>query len=114
LKIFQLEELLGLPGYKNGEDCEILQFNLTDFEDLDYCLYDDNKSPKRAEAYSKVSPASYRETQFVPPETAKYFAECKEKGEYPLLFGNVTHLLVKGQVDISKAEVLKFKATIKE
>ncbi len=112
IKIFQLEELLGIPGYKNGENCEVLQFRLSDLEG-DYCLYDDNKSAKKNEAYRNTSPSSYKETQFVPPETVKYFAECKMKDELPLIFGNVPHLLFKGKIDISTAKILKFQATIK-
>lgn len=115
IKLFQLEELLGIPGYKNGINTQVFKFNIKDFQDMNFCLYDDNKNPKRSEAYKKVSIVSYKETEFIPSETVKYFAECKEKKEYPLIFGNVTHLLVKGKIDIGKAELIKFKvnSTIK-
>jgi hypothetical protein len=112
MKIFQLEELLGTPGYKTSNNAEIFQFNIKDLSDLTMCLYDDNKSPKNKDAYKKVNEKSYKETQFVPPETTKYFAECKMKNEYPLLFGNVTHLLVFGKIPINKAKILKFTSTI--
>ncbi len=110
IKIFQLEELIGLPGYEHSEECQVLQFNLNDFKDLEYCLYDDNKSPKKEEAYKKVS--NYEEIKFVPPETVKYFATCKEKNEHPLIFGNVPHILVKSKINISKAKILNFKTII--
>lgn len=112
IKIFQMEELLGIPGYKDGENIDIFRFDIKDLVDLDMCLYDDNKSPKRKEAYKKVTSKSYRETRFVPPETTKYFAECKIKNERPLLFGNVTHLLVLGKIPINKAKILKFTTTV--
>ncbi len=112
LKIFQMEELLGIPGYKRGEDVEILKFNIKDFKDFDFCLYDDNKNPKKTGAYKKIKPGSYKEQEFVPTETAKYFAESKEKGELPLLFSNVNHILVKGNVPLEWAEVIQFKATV--
>ncbi len=112
IKIFQMEELLGIPGYKNGENVEVLRFDIKDLFDLTMCLYDDNKSPRNKDAYKKVTSKSYKETKFVPPETTKYFAECKMKNEYPLLFGNVTHLLIPEKIPISKAKILKFTATV--
>lgn len=113
-KIFQMEELLGIPGYKNSIDVEIFKFNIKDIKNLDFVLYNDNKNPKKDDAYKKINVSSYEETSYVPLETAKYFIECKEKNEYPLIFGNVPHILVKGEVPIDNAEVLKFEATLKQ
>jgi hypothetical protein len=107
-----MEELLGVPGYKNSKDTEVFRFDIKDLVDSIMCLYDDNKSPRSKDAYKKVTSKSYKETQFVPPETTKYFAECRMQNEYPLLFGNVTHLLVLGKIPTSKAKILKFKATL--
>lgn len=109
IKIFQLIELLGLPG---DSDVEIFQFNINDLPNSKMCLYDDNKSPKNSESYKRVSAKSYRETRFVPPETVKYFAQSKEKDEHPLIFGNVSHLLVADKVSTDKAEIIKFKDII--
>jgi len=71
------------------------------------CLYDDDIGPKKDEAYSKITISSYKETQNIPIKTVKHFIDCKEKNEYPLLFGNILHLLVKDEVDISKADIIK-------
>jgi hypothetical protein len=109
IKIFQLKELLGIPGYKNDENIEIFKFDIKIFENYDFCLYDDNKNPKKDDAYKEISIASYKEEKFIPTETVKYFAECKEENEYPLLFGNILHILVKGNIPISKAEIIKFE-----
>lgn len=114
LKIFQLEELLGIPGYKNGQDVDVFKFDIKDFKNFDMCLFDDNKSPKKEEAYKKVNINTYKETQFITPETVKYFVKSKENNEYPLLFGHVMHLLIKGNVPINKADIITFKANVFE
>ena len=112
IKIFQLEELLGIPGYKNGQDVDIFRFNIKDLKDFDMCLYDDNKSPRKDEAYKKININNYKETQFVPVETVKYFIKSKEENEYPLLFGHVIHLLVNDAIPINKADIIKFEANV--
>lgn len=107
IKIFQLKELLGISN--NNENIEIFRFNIKHFKNLNMCLYDDNKSPKKDEAYKKVNIYSYKESEFIPAETAKYFAESKVKKEQPLIFGHVVHLLVNDKISIEKADILKFK-----
>ena len=113
VKIFQMEELLGIPGYKNSQDVEIFCFNIKDLSDYDMCLYDDNKSPKNKDAYKRVSPSSYKETEFVPIDTVRYFLECKKKGELPLIFGGVVHLMVADKISINKADIIKFKLNVR-
>lgn len=110
IKIFQLEELLGIPGYKKGKDVEVFKIKISDLDSKKFCLYDDEKSPKSEAAYSKRTETSYKETQFIPTKTAKYFVTSKEKKEYPLLFAYVKHVLYNGIIDISKAEIIKFTA----
>lgn len=105
IKIFQLKELLGI----SNKETDIFQFKISSLSNLDFCLYNDDKSPKNEEAYSKISASSYKETQFIPPKTVKYFAECKEKKELPLIFSNVKHLMVKGKIDTSKASIINYK-----
>lgn len=105
-KILQMQELLGL----HTDSIEIFKIKISELEDMKFCLYDEAKSPKNQEAYSKVSIASYKETKFVPSKTAKYLATCEEKRESPLLFAYVGHILCKGSIDISKTEVFKFEA----
>lgn len=114
IKLFQLARLLGLPGYKNGIDTEIFRFNISDLQDLDMCLYDDNKSPRKSDAYKKIRTNSYKETQFIPVNTTKYYASCKETNEYPLIFGHVLHLMVKGNIPIKLADIIKFEASVFE
>lgn len=108
IKIFQLEELLEIPGYKNIKNVNIFRFDIKDLEDFDMCLYDDNKSPKKNEAYKKININNYKETKFIPTETAKYFIKSKENNEHPLLFAYITHLLVKGCIPINKADVISY------
>jgi hypothetical protein len=105
-KILQMEELLGM----HTDSIEVFKIKISELEGMKFCLFDEAKSPKSEEAYSKVSLASYRETQFVPFKTAKYLATCKEKKESPLLFAYTDHILCKGPIDISKTEVFRFIA----
>ena len=100
--IFQLEDLLGIKN----DIPKIFRFDIHDLKDFDMCLYDDNFSPRKSEAYKKVSDKSYKETLSVPAETVKYFAECKEKKEAPLIFGYVPHLLVRGNIPIKLAGII--------
>src|ERR1700748_299200 len=53
IQIFQLQEMLGIPGGKEGEEIEIFKIKISELDDSRFCLYDDNKSPKNIEAYSK-------------------------------------------------------------
>lgn len=110
IKIFQMEDLLGI---KNVRDVDIFRFDIKDLSDYDMCLYDDNKSPKNKDAYKKVSAYSYKETQFIPIDTVRYFLECKKKGESPLIFGGVIHLMVADEIPIDKAEIIKFKSSVR-
>jgi hypothetical protein len=80
LLIFRLQELLGIQGYKNSEDLEILKFNIETPSGMDFCLCEDSKPAK--EAYSPLTVRSYKETKFVPHETVSYFAKCKKMGNY--------------------------------
>lgn len=107
IKIFQLEKLLQIPGYKEVDDLEVFRFDIKDLKEKSMCLYDDDIGPKKDEAYSKITISSYKETQNIPIKTVKHFVDCKEKNKYPLLFGNIPHLLVKDEIDISKADIIK-------
>lgn len=110
MKIFQLEELLGI--YKKEDDIEIFQFDIKDLKNFEMCLYDDNKSPRKNEAYKHITHKTYKETQFIPTKTVEYFAKSKENKEYPLLFAYVPHILIKGALPIDKANIIKFKANV--
>lgn len=112
IKIFQMEKLLGIPGYKNVKDIEVFCFDIKDLSDFDMCLYDDNKSPKKSDAYKKVTSSSYKEIQFVPIDTVRYFLECKKKNELPLIFGGICHLLIPDKIPIKNAEIIKFNSKI--
>lgn len=103
-KIFQLEKLLGVPGYKEVDDIVVWKFPIEALKDMEFYYYDDNISPKKKEAYSKVSVRSYKETEFVPDKTVEYYLEAKNNKERPLLFGYLRHILVKGKVLIDLAE----------
>ncbi len=68
------------------------------------CLYLDGVKGK--DAYQPITVNKYKETEFIPSETVKYFASSKEKNFRPLLFGNVPHLLIKGSISIDLAEII--------
>lgn len=109
LKILELEKLLGVPGWNEVEDICVLRFSIDSFKDREMCIYDDNISPKKKEAYSKTSIKSYKEMKFIPDEMVKYYIKCKENKERPLLFGYVNHLMVKGKVSIKLGEEIYLK-----
>lgn len=101
--IFDLQALLGVKGWQDAAGIAYMRFNITDLPE-DLCLYDDDK-----ETYKKLSPKSYKETKSIPASTAKYFSECVENKERPLLFAGVKHVLVKGNVNIKNSVVMKYK-----
>ncbi len=108
-KIFEVAFLLGLKNYEYDIGREILRFPISCLKNKKFCLYDDNKNFKKPEAYSNISIKSYKELEFVPSETIKYFAECKDKDEDPLIFSNIPHILLKDELNISEAEVIKYE-----
>lgn len=105
-KIFQLLQLLEIPGYDHNDKIEIFKFDINKLKDFDMCFYDD-KSSANQNSYSKVK--NYKESKFIPIETVKYFIKCKEKKEYPLIFGDILHILIKGKVPINLAKIEKFE-----
>jgi hypothetical protein len=42
----------------------------------------------------------------VPSETIEYYKACKAKGERPLLFHGVPHILYKGTIDTTGLEII--------
>lgn len=105
-KIFELVFLLKLKNWEHDIGREILKFPISVLKGKDFCLYDDEKDFKKSEAYSKLTINSYKELDSVPIETTKYFADMKEKNEDPLIFSYVSHILLKGELNIKNAEVV--------
>ena len=103
-KIFQLEDLLGI----DNQPAKIFRFKISDLKDFDMCIFndDDKLSPRKDEAYDKITAKSYKETKLIPPETVKYFVRCKKKGEQPLLFSYIPHLMIKGSIPINLADIV--------
>lgn len=108
-KIFRLASLLGNKNHEYNNNKEIVCIPIENLIDSEFCLYDDNFSHNSAKAYSKLSINKYKELEFVPTETVKYFADCVEKNEDPLMFAYVKHILVKDQVNIKNSKIIKFK-----
>lgn len=102
--IFDLQGLLGIKGWKEAEDISYMRFDINDLPST-MCLYDDD-----AESYKKISPKSYRESEFIPVSTARHFAECAEDNVYPLLFAGVKHVLVNEPIRISLADTFHYKS----
>jgi hypothetical protein len=99
-KLFHLEELLNLPV----DPYTILKFNINCLKGKKFCFYYDSIEN---EHYEKGNIAKYRETIFVPSETVIHYAESKEKGDSPLLFAGIMHILLNDTLDISEAETIK-------
>lgn len=99
--IFAALELLGLL---DDEVPIILRFPISALKDGEFCYYnEDDKQP-----FVKTTVARYKEEQNLPIETTKYFVSCVKKNEDPLIFSGVKHVLYKGEVDISKATVIRY------
>jgi hypothetical protein len=107
-KIFEAAFLLGLKNNEYNIGKEILRFPISCLEGKKFCLYNDGKIDD-SKSYSKVTVKSYKELEFVPSETMKYFAECKDNDEDPLIFSDVVHILLKDELDISEADVVKYE-----
>lgn len=107
-KIFEVAFLLGLKYNDNNIGKEILRFPISCLRDKKFCLYNDG-GVNDSKSYSKVTINSYKELEFVPSETIKYFAECKDKDEDPLMFSDVVHILLNDELDISEAEVIEYE-----
>lgn len=109
IKIFELASILGNKNYKYNDGVEIWQIPISNLKNTEFCYYDDNVSDKSKKAYKKIKLDNYKELDFVPTETVKYFVECVESNEDPLIFASVPHLLVKDKVSLANAKKLTFR-----
>ncbi len=64
-------------------------------------LYQEGK-----DSFLAYDPKNLAERASLPEETKAYFKETIQKGEKPLLFIGVPHILHKGSIDISKLPVI--------
>lgn len=62
----------------------------------------------RAEDVTLIDPEQYHELREVPQNTIEYYKESAQKGERPFLFHLIPHVFIKGSVDISNAEIIRW------
>lgn len=103
--IFNFLSSIDAKGSEHSKDFKIYRFDINKIEN-EKCYYDDNVSPKNQKSYSKIK--SYSETDSIPLEAAKYFIKSVDNKEYPLIFGYVKHVLVKGNLDLSLGEEIDY------
>jgi len=63
-----------------------------------------------AQDVALVDPEKYQELSEVPPNTIEYYEEVAQKGEKPFLFHLIPHMFIKGAVDVSNAEIIRWTA----
>lgn len=80
------------PCSLKPEDTTIYLYNKAKGEPKEFIPYD----PKTLQLYSHM-----------PNATKQYYQEMKSNEKQPLLFHLVPHILYKGTIDISKAEIVK-------
>lgn len=105
--IFAALELLGLF---DDEPITILKFPISVLNKKEFCKYQESKS---GESFSKLTTASYKEERTISIDTMKYFVDSVKKKESPLIFYGVAHILIKGDLDLDKAEEIKYKSILK-
>lgn len=64
----------------------------------------DNRVEPEAEPYD---PANLENPSALPKLTLSYFRDCAQKTQRPLLFLGLPHVLLRGTLDLSDAEILK-------
>lgn len=107
-KIFMLTNILGIKNHKYNENKEIICIPISKLKNKEFCYYDDNISEKSDKAYSNFKISSYKETEFIPDKTVKYFLDCLKQDEDPLAFAYIKHVLVKDSINIKGCKVIKF------
>lgn len=106
IKLFLLLDLLDVEEL---DPHSIFKLPVSTLKNQEMVLFSYDKSLDYQ--YVKITPNDYTETQAVPPDTIEYYLTSKQQYESPLVFEYVPHILVKGSVDISKAEVIDFDAS---
>jgi hypothetical protein len=101
--IFSCLEILQLF---DDNDITILKFPISSLKDKEFCLY---QEVKNKEEFTNCSIAKYKEEKNLPLETIQYFIKCVKNDEAPLIFSNIKHILLNGELDISEAEQIKYQ-----
>lgn len=111
-KIFEAMTLAGLspnparPWYKipinNVKDLPVVSYSYPKTGEGDFGI--------RAEDVTLINPEQYQELLEVPQDTIEYYKEVAQKGERPFLFHLIPHVFIKGAVDISNAEIIRWAA----
>lgn len=104
IKLFIVEHLLNIESI---DDKIIMRIPVSSLKKQECVLFSYDKSLQYH--YKKQNVSKYKECISVPFDTVNHYIESKNNKENPLIFEYVPHLLVKGKVDISKAEIIKFK-----
>jgi hypothetical protein len=56
--------------------------------------------------YEKFDPARMKEYSQIPEATLNYWGEAKKRGNVPLLFQHIPHILYRGILDISQLPIV--------
>jgi len=106
IKLFAVEILLNIEKI---EDKQIFKIPTSILKNQEFVLFSYDKDLNYK--YKKQNINAYKECIHVPLDTVEHYIESKKNKESPLIFEYVPHVLVKGKVDISTAELIDFKST---
>ena len=105
--IFQALDVLNLLD----EDIpDILQFPISSLKKKEFCLF---KEIDGKDHFAPCDISSYEEPKNLSKGTWSYFLDCVSSGEKPLIFADVSHILVKGTLDIRDAKTIKYHPIIR-
>jgi hypothetical protein len=101
---------------KNGESLKIKQFfqidpNLLEVENTTVYLFNQKTENDKfdSENWLKYQPDEISKYDKIPERTARYYYVSIQKGEQPLLWAFVPHILYKGNLDVSSANIIYVK-----
>lgn len=69
--------------------------------------YKDTALKMNKKNFTQYNPDSIEQYAQLPEATKEYYQEMKQKGERPLLFVRVPHILYKGSIDTSDLEIVE-------
>jgi len=99
--ILSVAQLLG----NETDPAEIFKIPISSIKKHRFCLFTDFNDKEK---FKPLTVNQYEEEKEIPIETIEHFIYSKEHGTRPLIFEHIPHILVAGEVNISKAEVIKY------
>lgn len=95
---------LDLLGLLDKDIPIILKFPISALKNKNFCFYQEEDK----NIFKNMSVESYKELKELPTKTITYFVNCIKKNESPLIFSGIPHLLLNDNLDINKAEEVKY------